>query len=543
MNASLPKRTLGWQVIDWIEHYLVHGPGDVQGEEVEFDDELAAFVVKCYELRPDGRRKKRRAFLSRPKGRAKSELAGMLACAEAVAPVRFDHWAIKGEESPWGYVYEKGEPVGRAVTAPEVLCIATEEGQADNTYGNVQFMLEHLAENHGRDYPGIDPGMTRCFVGGGGEITPVTAKARSKDGGKSSFVVFDETHLYETSELRTLHATVRRNLGKRKIAEPWSLETSTMYRPGANSVAQATHEYAKSIEKGKRRDEGLLFDHREAPIDFDWDSDVELRKALTEVYGPASEWMDFDRLIEEIRDPQADEADSRRYWLNQVVAATEQAFDPIRWAELADPAFVVADRELITLGFKGARFRESTALIATHVESGHQWPIEIWERPDNLDPERQYPSNSDVENAVAMTFDRWNVWRLYAEPTGWETVIDELSARFDTKKDKRVVPWWWNGGFRRKAARALRVYASSQKAGELSHDGSSVFAKHIANARRQDTQMRDEDDMTPLWMIQRENAGEDKSIAAAYAGCLSWEARGDAIASRAEQKSKGGVIW
>jgi hypothetical protein len=23
--------TLGWTVIDWIENYLVHGPGDIQG--------------------------------------------------------------------------------------------------------------------------------------------------------------------------------------------------------------------------------------------------------------------------------------------------------------------------------------------------------------------------------------------------------------------------------------------------------------------------------------------------------------------------------
>lgn len=527
-------------MIDWIEHYLVHGPGDVQGQPIDFDDEFAGFVVRCYELRPDGRRRKRRAFLSRAKGRAKSELAGMLSCAEALAPVRFDHWAVKDEESDWGYIYEKGEPVGRPVTAPEILCIATEEGQADNTYGNVNFMLEHLAEHHASYFPGIDPGMTRCFVGGGGEITPVTAKARSKDGGKSTFVVFDETHLYETAELKSLHATVRRNLGKRKLAEPWSLETSTMYRPGRNSAAEATHKYAQMIEKGKRRDGGLLFDHRQAPLDFDWDSDDELRKALHEAYGPASEWMDFDRIIEEIRDPQADEADSRRYWLNQVVQATEQAFDPVRWAQLADTSIVVPDKELIVLGFKGARFREATALIATHVESGHQWPIEIWERPEGLDPEQQYPSNETVMNAAARTFETWEVWRLYAEPTGWETVINEMAGKFG---DKRVIERWWNGGYRRRAGRACRDYATAQKAGDMSHDGSSVFAQHIANARRQETDMRDEDDMAPLWLIQREDAGAGKSIAAAYAGVLSWEARGDALAAGATKSTSKTVSF
>ena len=29
--------SLGWSAISWIEHYLVHGPGDVQGQPVELD--------------------------------------------------------------------------------------------------------------------------------------------------------------------------------------------------------------------------------------------------------------------------------------------------------------------------------------------------------------------------------------------------------------------------------------------------------------------------------------------------------------------------
>ena len=36
--------TMGWAAISWIEHYLVHGPGDVQGQPIELDDEFAAFI-------------------------------------------------------------------------------------------------------------------------------------------------------------------------------------------------------------------------------------------------------------------------------------------------------------------------------------------------------------------------------------------------------------------------------------------------------------------------------------------------------------------
>lgn len=504
-------RTLGWLVIDWIETYLVHGPGDVQGEPIVLDDEFATFILNAYELDPHGKRKVRRAFISRPKGRAKSELAGMLACAEALGPVRCD-----GFDS-------RGEPVGRSVTAPEILCVATEEGQAGNTYDNVVFMLGHLAEKFGDEFPGIDPGLTRCFIKGGGEIAPVTAKARSKDGGKSTFVVFDETHLYETTELRTMHATVRRNLGKRKLAEPWSLETSTMYRPGMNSVAEATHEYARQIADGRRKDSSLLFDHREAPADFDWKDDKQLLEALREAYGPASEWMDLLRVVAEIRDPQSDEADSRRYWLNQVVRSTEQAFDPLKWAELAEVK-TVPDGELITVGFDGARFHDATALIGTHVETGHQFVIgEIWEKPPDV--ERWEVPADEVEAELQRVFDTWEVWRLYADPPYWETQVAEWAGKWG---DKRVIAWWTNRN--KQMSYALRSYASAQQAGEMTHDGDAVFARHIANARRRETRMRDEHGK-PLWVIQKEHPNSPNKIDAAMAGCLSWEARTDCIAA------------
>jgi len=71
------------------------------GEPIVLDDEFYEFVVRAYRLDPEiGRRRYRRAFLSRAKGRAKSELAGMLASAEALGPVRFDGWMPTA--SRWG---------------------------------------------------------------------------------------------------------------------------------------------------------------------------------------------------------------------------------------------------------------------------------------------------------------------------------------------------------------------------------------------------------------------------------------------------------
>ncbi|MGO4958536.1 hypothetical protein ACTQ49_14975, partial [Luteococcus sp. Sow4_B9] len=116
------KCSLGYAVIDWLEAYACHGPGPVEGQPLTFDDEMFDFIVDAYELEPaSGHRLISRGVLSMPKGRAKSEVAGLIGVAEALAPVRFDGWDASGQ------------PVGRPIRSPFVRCLATEEGQSGNT--------------------------------------------------------------------------------------------------------------------------------------------------------------------------------------------------------------------------------------------------------------------------------------------------------------------------------------------------------------------------------------------------------------------------
>ncbi len=284
-----------------MEDNLVHGPGDIQGQRVEFDDEQVKLICGCYEIDDKGRRVVRRAVYSRPKGRAKSEMGAFLACAEGLGPVRFGGWD------------SKGRPTGMPVTSPLIRVAATEETQSDNAYIPVQFMLQ---EGPLAGTEGLDVGMTRTLLPGGGKIVPITAKASSKDGGRETFVVFDETHLYITPELRRLHATIRRNLAKRKQAEPWALETSTMYAPGEDSIAEGSHRYHEAILSGAINDPSFFFDHRQGSSQFDYEDDDQLRAALVEAYGEAAEWMDIERMILEARDPQTDKGDFLRYFVN-----------------------------------------------------------------------------------------------------------------------------------------------------------------------------------------------------------------------------------
>lgn len=513
-----PEYSLGWSICLWIEEWCVHGPGDVQGQSVHLltpdadgwrDVEFARFIVDCYAIDANGRRIVDQAFLSRPKGRAKSELAGFIGCAEAVGPVRFAYWD------------EDGNPVGQSVTVPYIRIMATEENQAGNVYDVIRFNFEHgpLA-----DIPGVDAGLTRIILPDGGEITPSTATAASKDGGKETWVCYDETHLWLTPELKRTYTTVRRNLVKRKVAEPWSLETSTMYAPGENSVAEATHEHFKQAREGLIDNKGLLMDHREGP----WvklEDDKALRQALVYVYGSFSKVMDIERIIKEIRNPHTDEEDARRYFLNQVVAGVDQWMDPTHWKACIDKDDPIRPRDQIAIGFDGSIRDDATAIVGCRLRDGKLFLLGVWEH-DGSD-EWEVPVD-EVDAAVAEAFATYKVEWMYADPMFWQDIVGRWAAEFGSKI---VFEFWTNKDTR--MAQALERFQTSASTGQLLHDGNGTITRHVLNARKKKVRAGT--------LIRKETPRSKKKIDACVAAVLAYEARGDAIADGRLKKRRGRV--
>lgn len=481
------RRSLGYALADWIEFYLVHGPGDVQGQEIELDEEMLHFVVCAYAITGAGRRRFDEVLLSRAKGRAKSEVAGMLVCAEALAPVRFDHWAEAGEVSDWGYEYEKGEPVGRPVTYPFIRCLATEETQAGNTYANVTYMLSH-SEMLAEDYPGVDIGndwqsSTRVFLPDGGEIRPSTASSAAKDGGKESFSVADETHLYVLPELRDMYETVERNTMKRKAAEPWFLQTSTMYAIGEDSIAERTHRNYKS-----HRAPRLYFDHRAASErlleDPVYEDKAEVKKGLIQAYGPFAAHMDLDRMVTLAHKPSQDRAKFRRYFFNLPVSLSETWLSKHLWERCALP-MDVAEGERITIGFDGSDHDDCTAITCCRVSDGYVFtptfpdgrPM-IWTKWDDGDPDSWRVPRAEVKAGMTHLRKTYSVARAYADPPDWRDECDgwaeefgeEIFVIFETRIATRMCP-------------ALDRLKTSVLAGELVHDGAELMADHVGNAK------------------------------------------------------------
>lgn len=529
---SEPWPSLGDQVCSFIETYLVHGPGDLRGERVKLDEEKRALIWRMYEVFPqghpnEGRRRFRRCTISLRKGTAKTELAAWIAACELHpdGPVRCDGFDAAGR------------PVGRGVTDPYLAMVAyTEEQTEDLAYAALKAILEMspLAED-------FDIGLQRIMrILGDGKCQALAAAPDARDGARTTWEHFDETHRFTLPRLKEAHRVMLANLPKRRLADPWALETTTAYSTGENSVGEATMTYARQIASGEiatQETSRLFFFHRQASEEKPLTTPEEIRDAVVEASGPfVAEWSDIDGIVEQFLEPTADIPLLRRLWLNQPVSGGGKAFPADRWQELQRD-FSVTNGDLITLGFDGARFHDATALVATHVETGFQWPIGIWkppvDAPQTADAWQIDPGS--VTEALSTAFERWTVVRFYADPYWWESEIASWQGRWG---DKIVQDWRTNRP--QTMAFALRGYHTAMVSGEVTHDGDPEFAAHIANAVRQDTTVRDPDTGERMWLIRKERANSPFKIDAAMAGCLSWEARQDAIADgvlNAEPKS------
>lgn len=513
--------TLGPQICAFIEERLVFGPGDLRGQPAVLDDEKRALVYRMYELYPEGhelagRRRFKRAGLSLPKGLAKTELAAWIAICELhhEAPVRCIGWT------------DEGEPIGGPVTDPYIPLVAYTEEQSDElAYGAMRVIIEE-----GPCAKDFDVGLERIQrLTGDGKAVSLSSSPSARDGARTTFCVMDETHWWTLPRLKQAHQTMQNNLAKRKLADPWMLETTTAPEPGTGSVAEATMDYAKAVDDGLITDASLFFFHRQASDHHDLTTREGVRAAIIEASGPAAAWRDIDAIAGLWADPTTDKAYLERVWCNRLVKGATQAFDVVRWQELVKPS-PVKPGDLIVLGFDGAQFFDSTALVATHVETGFQWLLGLWERPKLLPTDQtwQVPAD-DVDRSVRDAFSVYDVWRLYADPAYWQSWLAAWRGEFG---EERVIEWLTTR--RLQMARAIEGFTTAIKTGTVSHEGHKDVTRHIANARREELKGYRDEQGKPLCLIRKERPDSPLKMDAAMASVLSWEARTDAIAAGAE---------
>lgn len=509
-------------VPDWIEAHCIIPDGDRKGDPFEHYDWQLHCTVNHYRIKPTAQPGQaatafhyRRSQIIGPQKTGKGPWSATLLCAEGLGPVRFDGWAEGGERFDcrdhgcscgFIYEYEPGEAMGRPWATPLIQLLATSEDQTDNIYKPLQAMARYgpLAER-------MRVGEEFIRLPNDGHIEVVTSSALSRLGNPTNCAMQDETGLYtKHNGLIEVAETMRRGvagMGGR------SIETTNPYDPTVDSTAKRTH-------TSKRRDIFRFYDPPPSNLDY---GDEEQRHQIHLYNYRGSPHVEVEAIDAEAGElAERDPAQAERFFGNRITAGAGHAFDADTWNNLADPAHSVPAGAVITIGVDGARFFDALAIVATEVNTLHQWPLYIEERPEHA-PDDYEHDFAAADAAMVAAFAQWTVWRVYIDPQYIETLVSTWQGRWSAK---RVIEWFTSR--LRPTAFALQAYGQAMKGGDLSHDGDPVLAAHVTNAVKNPKNVLDNDGK-PMWHIKKPDV--TRKIDGAMAGAISLEAARDCIAA------------
>lgn len=524
-----PFPSLGGAICDFIEERCVFGPGSLKGEPAVLDDEKRAAVWKAYEVFPrghelEGRRRFRRVRFSWRKGSAKTEFGAWISFAELhpEGPVRFDGWDAHGN------------PVGRPVRDPYIPMLAyTQEQVHELAYGALMVQC-----TDGPDADLFDVTLDRIIrlddLGrADGKAVPLAGSPNARDGARTTFQYYDETHRLDLPSQLAAYETMEANLPKRPLDDPWSLGTTTAGVPGKGSVAEKDKDEAEMIARGEVTEPELFYFHREAGthnpktrLPYDLTLLEDRIEAVREASGPAvAKWSDLRGIAKQWDRPGSDHRYLERTWLNRWTQAEAQAFDAVAWREKNRVDTKLQPGDLISLGLDGSRWKDMTALVATNLRTKVQYRLASWAP---LDEGEVHPA--EVIAATVEAFEKYDVARMYIDPAwGWDDVFAQLAGRFG---QKRILAFYTDSRGMRRTALMCRAYADAIRSGECLNDGDELFAAHIAAAQRHEIKLVD-DEGKPMWVMRKERHDSLNKIDIAMAGALSWQAALDAIATGA----------
>lgn len=524
--------TLGFAMIDWYREMLAT-PSLMDYKPFELYTEQEDFILRWYAIDPrTGRRLYYRGVIGRPRGWGKSPLLGAIAIGEACGPVVFDGWDANGQPvgKPW-----------KTIRKPLVHIAAVNEDQTDNTWSPLMDMLSEEAPIH--DHYTCVPYDSYVDLGWG-KIERITSSARGVKGAPSIFASLDQTEEWVQSNGGIKLANViRSNVGK---VGGTSLESPNAYLPGDGSVAEGSAKYWQDIREGRARDDGLLYDHREAPASTDMSDHDSLLEGLRWVYGDSSAdprgcvihdppcppgHADLERNIRTIWDPEMDPQMARSDYLNQIASASDAwvTSQDVK-ACIPEEGIALADGDVICLAFDGSKGRnkgnpDATALVACRVRDGALFEIRIWQAKQG--EKNWMPPLFEVDLFIQMCFDRYKVVGFYADPSGWT----EQVARWEAKYGKRLqvkasqnfpIAAWPRGKDSRVYEYLKRLRQAIQNH-EVPIDGSPMLYQHLLNARVRKTRFG--------YLIYKQYPDSPNKIDGAYAATLAYKARTDALAA------------
>lgn len=517
-----PFPTLGDQVCDFIEEKCVYGPGSLKGQPAKLNEDQRLILYRAYEVFPKGhpragRRRFHRVGWSVRKGSGKTEFMAWVAYAElhSESPVRFAGFCKDGS-------LLQGRPVGD----PYVPLLANTKDQVEElAYGALMVVCAEGADPELFDI-GVDR-IIRIGIDGeaDGKAVPLAGAPNARDGARTTFQGFDETHRLYLPNHKAAVTTMKENLPKRPLDDPWQLSTTTAGEPGQGSVAEDEFSEANSIDRGEIREPTLFFLHRQADDGFDMDNFEERLEAVRQASGPdVAEWSDLHWIASNRDDPEGDKTYWERVWCNRWIAQEAQAFDLRAWkacgpGEGEEPRRIPL-KSYVTLGFDGARMRDSTAIVMTETKTGLQQLAALWERPDNAQDDWEI-DESEVREAVEGLFKNYRVQKMYCDPPYWDNTVGEWSVKWPD----RVVAWHTNR--RTPMIGAISAFRDGIVSGKLRHCGDLDLTRHMGNAGKHYLNNVVDEHGERRWILKKIHP--DRKFDACMAAVLSWQARIDVL--------------
>ena len=340
---------------------------------------------------------------------------------------------------------------------------------------------------------GIDIGKEAITgLGGRASIKVLSASYRSAEGRPTSFALLNEVHHWTPAAGGPeLQMTLDGNIAKGSYGQSWKMMVSNAYMPGEDSVLERTREAYFNQESLRAQNsqaeafQGIYYDSLEAdprvPMEVE-----ELRKVLPEIRGD-SIWLSVDSFLSSIMKTSRTVDQSRRMYLNNIVSTSDGLLTEADLRNAVD-RIPLRDGDVITLGFDGARKRDSTALVACRVSDRKIFLLKLWERPPVEVADDWYLSSDEVDAEVQSAFKKYRVVAFYADVNLWESEINEWSDQFREHLTVRAsslssIGWDMRGGLKRVTQTNEALVAAVQH-GTFKYDGDRDLTRHLLNVRR-----------------------------------------------------------
>jgi phage terminase large subunit-like protein len=438
---SAPPLTLapsdGPAVIRWIQANCICGEGDHFGEPVKLQAFQQLFLCMLFELKPDGRRRYRRALLEVPKGNGKSSLAA------------------------WIGAYQLATQF-----SPVIPVAAASYDQAELIFGDMRTTV--------RESPTLSQVMLPFEAeiqvkAGPGRAYKIAAVAGTNDGQRPSTFLADEIHEWVGGNKERVHLVISNGCSKRDGS--LVLNTTT---PGhdRDTLAGRLHDYGVRVNDGEIDDPEFLFVHWGCPADrYDLSDDKQRAQAVRDANPAADLFLNVADVS--ARYHQVPQNEWLRYHAGIWTTSAQAWLPDGAWTSCADLTVTIPDGADVCLGFDGSYNNDSTALVVVSCgETPHVDIVECWEK-DALDGADWVVPIVDVEASIRDACRRWQVREIVCDPFRWARTYQVLEAEGlpiveYPQSPSRMVP------------ATQRFFEAVMNQG-LSHSGDPRLARHVGN--------------------------------------------------------------